>query len=440
MFRFLVLIFSLYSLLFALVFQDGYFYEIESLNQRRYIKKMDLNKTLWQKEIDSPFVRDMKYYKNYLYIVYDFEDDFVLEKIDIKNGESVFKKRFGSLGIDFAFSLAVDKDGIFIAGGSNGDFGKNMGESDIFLLRVSFNGDIIWKRSFGSEFDEWGKKIVLNKEYLFLICENGKESDPRDVFVIKLDKEANEISSSIIKTKKEDIVKDAFIDKELYILGESRGSFEDYKNSGFSDIYLARLSLENEVKKIYEFGGSGAEEAFFLKGDRNYLYFSIKSFSILGYSFSESGFFVARSDKNLSKIVFLPVNGKDIAISKDTLYIAGKKIKEYNLKDFYKLSAIFRFYTQFFKRGAKEHEVLYWFDRINKDGVKKAFFSLLNSKEFKEKNEDLPKEIFIKRLYKVFLNREPKSKALNFWMGFSERRVLRGILNSKEFKSLIESF
>lgn len=427
-------------MLSALILQDGYFYKVESLNQKSYIQKRDLNKIIWQKEIDSLFVRDMKYYEDYLYIIYDFEDDFILEKIDIKNKKSIFKKRFGREGIDFAFSLAIDKEGIFITGGSNGDFGKNMGESDIFVLKASFNGDIVWKKSFGSEFDEWGKKAVLDKSYLFIVCENGKESDPRDVSIIKLDKEGNEISFNTIQTKKEDIVKDAIIDKDLYILGESWGSFENYKNKGFSDIYLAHLSLENRVKKIYEFGESGAEEAFFIKGYKNYLYFSIKSFSVLGYAFSKSGFFVARSNKNLSKIVFLPINGKDIEVKNDTLYVNGKKIKEYKLKDFYKLSTIFRFYTQFFKRGAKEHEVLYWFDRIDKKGVKKAFFSLLNSKEFREKNRDLPKEIFIKRLYRVFLNREPRDKALSFWMEFNKERILKGILNSKEFKSLVESF
>ncbi len=437
----MVLIFANFLFSASFIFKNGYFYNLKKKEDKTFIQKRDLNRILWQKKIDSPFVRDIKYYKGFLYFVFDYENHFVLEKISAKDGREVFKKEFASGEIDFAFSLDLDKDAIFITGGSSGNLASLENRAvDIIVLRLSLDGDLVWKKLFGGEFDDWGKKISAFKDFIFIAAQESKKDDPRDVVLIKMDKNANIIFEKNLSSKREDLVKDLYIDKRVYIYGESWGDFEGIKNRGFSDLFLASFSMDGKDKRVFGFGSETADNAYMLIGDENFLYFSLKADELF-YSYSNSGFFAGIFDKKGKRYFSIPLWGDKIAVDNNYLYILEKndKINRYKKKNLYKISMISKFYTQFFKRAPKKHEISYWLSEFDKN-IEKSFLYMIRSFEFVQKNETLPKYFLIKYLYRVLLNREPSNRAIDFWSSFDKERILKGILHSKEFKELIESF
>jgi len=89
------------------------------------------------------------------------------------DGDLVWAKSYGDNGFDIGYDLALDGLGhLYATGRFEGtvDFDSGagiqnviaIGGADIYLLKLSTDGDIFWIRSFGSTFAEWGQGVDVD--------------------------------------------------------------------------------------------------------------------------------------------------------------------------------------------------------------------------------------------------------------------------------------
>ena len=118
-------------------------------------------------------------------------------------GELLWERSFGGSGIEIAYDIAKTDDGAFVVAGNTFSTDKNIslnhGESDIWLVKIDDNGNLLWEKTFGgSQFDA-AQAVSTAKDGGFIITGNTKSTDgdaeenkgENDIWLIKTDSEGN---------------------------------------------------------------------------------------------------------------------------------------------------------------------------------------------------------------------------------------------------------
>ncbi len=125
------------------------------------------------------------------------ESDMWLIKVD-DNGKLLWEKTFGGSGFDAARSIKLSADGGFIITGNSKSADKdatfNNGENDLWLIKTSSKGDLVWQKSFGGSGLDFGFDTIENEDKsIILVGEMGSEDMPSvsnkgmtDVIVLKI--------------------------------------------------------------------------------------------------------------------------------------------------------------------------------------------------------------------------------------------------------------
>ncbi len=145
----------------------------------------------------------------------------------------------------------------YIAGITKGDFDDepNMGGWDAFILKNGNNGQE-WSKMVGTDKTEQVKDIKTDdKDNVYLIGEtDGSLRDcvntgDTDIFIVKFDREGNELWHRQIGTVMADTAVSAFIgaDDALYLTGHTEGSFPGCFNYGGEDVFVMRLEPDRNA-------------------------------------------------------------------------------------------------------------------------------------------------------------------------------------------------
>lgn len=106
-------------------------------------------------------------------------------------GNFLWAKTFGGNLGEGGNSLIKCSDGIIIASGTK-SFGQ--GGADIMLLKLDFNGNIIWAKTYGTNIDEYASRIKQTSDNGFVIVGGGPHvttSGNRESFLMKIDSLGN---------------------------------------------------------------------------------------------------------------------------------------------------------------------------------------------------------------------------------------------------------
>jgi len=117
-------------------------------------------------------------------------DDIYIARLDIK-GHIVWEKMFGASGDEEATSICAATDkGFLIAGMTNS---KGAGGKDIWILKISEDGKLIWDRTFGARLDESANRIRQDHNGGYVICgyQMIKASSTINAYVLKISPEGN---------------------------------------------------------------------------------------------------------------------------------------------------------------------------------------------------------------------------------------------------------
>lgn len=106
-------------------------------------------------------------------------------------GNFLWARTFGGNLGEGGNSIIKCSDGIIIAAGTK-SFGQ--GGADIMLLKLDFNGNIIWAKTYGTNIDEYASRIKQTSDYGFVIIGGGPHvttSGNRESFLMKIDSLGN---------------------------------------------------------------------------------------------------------------------------------------------------------------------------------------------------------------------------------------------------------
>lgn len=127
-------------------------------------------------------------------------------------------------------------------------------------------------------------------------------------------------------------------------------------------------------------------------------------------------------------------------IDRGTMEADGSSIYNPGIRGF-----VQRLYTKCLKRDGEMNGIEDWSHRINTKAMKAvdAAKSFFHSQEFANKNLD--DRSYVETLYQTFMDREPDSAGMAYWLnmlsnGMSRDEVLMGFANSREFDNIMASY
>lgn len=113
--------------------------------------------------------------------------DVYLIKTD-HNGDTLWTKTLGGESSDEAYSIQQTTDGGYIITGSSDITGSGYTTYDVFLLKLDYNGDTIWSKTFGREDTDIGRSVQQTSDGGYIITGwTFPNSNYSDIYLIKTD-------------------------------------------------------------------------------------------------------------------------------------------------------------------------------------------------------------------------------------------------------------
>jgi hypothetical protein len=180
--------------------------------------------------------------------------DFWMIKIS-STGALLLEKSFGGSAIDEATAITATNDGNFIVVGdtrsSDVDVSLNNGAADIWIIKVSAEGDLIWEKTMGGSSFDVAEAVSKTQDNGFLIAgssrslDNGFENKGQnDALILKVDANGNLLWQKTIGGSEVDFLYGIveLNNKAIIAVGESSSSDKDIsENKGFTDALVIQL-------------------------------------------------------------------------------------------------------------------------------------------------------------------------------------------------------
>ena len=188
------------------------------------------------------------------------------------SGALIWAKQFGGIGDDYARGIDIDASGnIYVSGvfSNSIDFDGLIltaaGSSDIFLIKMDSNGNIIWGKKIGNNGAEEGCEIEVNEngevfitggfsQSITLGLTNFNSIGFRDVFTAKLDSSGNFIWAKTAGSIQDDVnyaIGLNRINEDICTIGTYSGTFTDGIHSitsiGGVDSYISKIQSTNPL-------------------------------------------------------------------------------------------------------------------------------------------------------------------------------------------------
>ncbi len=182
--------------------------------------------------------------------------DFWVVKIS-NEGDLLWEKSFGGSQIDEAWGIVSSNDGNYIIAGdtrsNDQDITENAGASDILIIKISTEGDLIWQKTLGGTSFDACRSISKTNDGGFLIAGSTRSLDgdlsqnngQNDALVAKLNENGDLEWQKTIGGSNVDLAFDLveLIDGSIIAVGESSSSNEDIQeNKGFTDALIFKIN------------------------------------------------------------------------------------------------------------------------------------------------------------------------------------------------------
>lgn len=181
--------------------------------------------------------------------------DFWVVKND-KNGNLLWEHSFGGSGIEISQDIANTTDGGYVITGNtfsnDADVSNNKGESDIWLIKIDDEGNMVWQKTFGGTAFDAAESVSPSKDGGFILVGNSKSSDKdananageNDIWLIKTDADGNLVWQKTFGGTNLDYGFDAIEtdDNAILLVGETTSTdFSNLQNKGMSDAVVIKI-------------------------------------------------------------------------------------------------------------------------------------------------------------------------------------------------------
>ena len=181
--------------------------------------------------------------------------DFWIIKIS-DSGDLVWEESFGGDQIDQARAIVKSGDGNFIIAGdtrsSNNDISNNIGAADLWLIKISPSGNLLWEKTIGGTSFDVARAITKTQDNGFLLAGSSRSSDvdvsenkgQNDAWALKIDANANLQWEITVGGSNIDFAYSIaeLNDSSVIAVGDSTSSDGDIiENKGFTDVLIIKI-------------------------------------------------------------------------------------------------------------------------------------------------------------------------------------------------------
>lgn len=182
--------------------------------------------------------------------------DFWVIKIS-ESGNLVWEKSFGGSQIDEARAIVKTNDGNYIIAGdtrsSDNDVSLNKGAADLWFIKISPSGNLIWERTIGGSSFDVARAIKKSQNNGFLLSGSSRSSDmdvsenkgQNDAWVLKTDNNGNLLWETTVGGSNIDFSYDVaeLINGSVIAVGDTASSDGDIiENKGFTDLLIIKIN------------------------------------------------------------------------------------------------------------------------------------------------------------------------------------------------------
>lgn len=178
--------------------------------------------------------------------------DYWIVKIDT-NGDILWQKTYGGFMNDGAYSIQETSDLGFIVNGfsdsNDGDVQNNNGGTDYWILKLDNMGDILWQKSYGTQFSERGNYIIETADGNYMaVGESEMHSGgygEKDYWILKLDSNGNQLGVKALGGSASDVARkiQQTADGGFILMGETYSNNGDVTGyHGISDYWVVKLN------------------------------------------------------------------------------------------------------------------------------------------------------------------------------------------------------
>lgn len=173
------------------------------------------------------------------------------------NGDIIWEKSYGGLEIDEARDvISIDNENQIIVGDTRSeeqDVSSNNGAADLWILKISNQGDIIWEKSLGGSNFDVARSINPTFDNGFIIAGSSRSSNgdvsenkgQNDAWVIKVDNTGQLLWETTVGGSEIDFTYDAvqLINGTIVAVGETSSFNGDVSvNKGFTDLLIIKIN------------------------------------------------------------------------------------------------------------------------------------------------------------------------------------------------------
>jgi hypothetical protein len=116
-------------------------------------------------------------------------DDAPIMKLN-GNGDTIWSRNYGGTANDWFYHILQTPDNGYLAAGYTTSFGQ--GGRDIYLVKVDYNGNLLWSKTYGTAVDEraFGHCVQITSDGGFIITGGGNNGG-QGIFLLKTDASGN---------------------------------------------------------------------------------------------------------------------------------------------------------------------------------------------------------------------------------------------------------
>jgi uncharacterized protein (UPF0548 family) len=193
-------------------------------------------------------------------------------KYDV-SGTEQWARQFGTTSSDYAFGIAVDSSGVYVAGYTYGIFpgqtDPELGGRDVFVCKYDASGTEQWTRQFGSLQPgyDYGSAIDADGNVYVAGYTNGilpgqTSSGGYDGFVRKYDASGTEQWTRQFGTTSSDYARGVAVDSSgVYVAGYTYGTFPGQTKVGGYDAFVVKYDTSGTEQWTRQFGTTSSDYA-----------------------------------------------------------------------------------------------------------------------------------------------------------------------------------
>ena len=171
-------------------------------------------------------------------------------------GELLWEKSFGGDQIDEARAIVQTTDGNYMIAGDtrsdDNDVSNNSGGADLWLIKISPSGNLIWEKTIGGTNFDVARAMVKTEDNGFLLAGSSRSTDgdvnenkgQNDAWALKVDEEGNLEWETTIGGSNIDFGYGIaeLNNGSIILVGDSTSSDGDIMdNKGFTDLLLVKI-------------------------------------------------------------------------------------------------------------------------------------------------------------------------------------------------------